>query len=162
MVRTSLVLLSLLLAACSAVGNKDSPKEKPAEPRALRVEGISSGAPGQGPQSPRVLVAPSALSKEIGASVPSDSGRGIYMIAYWGEKPTGGYSLAVESARVEGDKVTVRLRLKEPPPDAMVTQALTYPYAAAVVRDVDLQGKEFSFVEKDGRKLDWPVRRVSG
>jgi hypothetical protein len=84
------------------------------------------------------------------------------MIAYWGEKPTGGYSLAVESARVEGDKVTVRLRLKEPPPDAMVTQALTYPYAAAVVRDVDLQGKEFSFVEKDGRKLDWPVRRVSG
>ncbi len=84
------------------------------------------------------------------------------MISYWGEKPTGGYSLAVESARIEGDQVTVRLRLKEPLPGAMVTQALTYPYAVAVVRDVDLQGKEFSFVDQDGRKLDWPVRRVSG
>ena len=130
------------------------------EPRNLKVEGIFSGAPGQGPQSPRVVVAPSAsaLSKELGVEIP-DSGEGIYLISYWGEKPTGGYSLAVESARLEGDRLTVRLKLKEPPPDAMVTQALTYPYAAAVVRDADLQGKEFSFVEGDGRKLDWPVRR---
>jgi hypothetical protein len=44
----------------------------------------------------------------------------------------------------------------------MVTQALTYPYAAAVVRGASLQGKEFSFVDQDGRKLDWPVRRISG
>ncbi|HJQ28969.1 MAG TPA: protease complex subunit PrcB family protein [Rubrobacter sp.] len=157
-----MVLLSLLLAACSAAGNKDSPKEKPAEPRNLRVERIFSGAPGQGPQSPRVVVAPSAsaLSKELGAGIP-DSGEGIYLMSYWGEKPTGGYSLAVESARLEGNLATVRLKLKEPPPDAMVTQALTYPYAAAVVRDVGLGGKEFSFEDQNGRRLDWPVRRVS-
>ena len=163
MARASLVLLSLLLAACSASGNKDSPEEKPAEPRDLRVERIFSGAPGQGPQSPQAVVAPSAsaLSKELGADIP-DSGRGIYLISYWGEKPTGGYSLSVESARLEGNVVTVRLKLEEPPKDAMVTQALTYPYAAALVRDVDLQGKEFSFADRDGRKLDWPVRRASG
>ena len=161
MARASLVLLSLLLAACSASGNKDSPKEKPAEPRDLRIERISSGAPGQGSQNPRVIAAPSAsaLSKELGASVPPDSGEGIYLISYWGEKPTGGYSLAVESARLEGDRLMIRLRLEEPPPDAMVTQALNYPYAAAVVRDASLQEKEFSFVDQDGRKLDWPVRR---
>ena len=160
MARASLVLLSLLLAACASAGNKDSPKEKPTEPRNLRVVRIYSGAPGQGP---RVIVAPSAsvLSKELGAEIP-DSGEGIYLISYWGEKPTGGYSLAIESARLEGDRVTVRLKLKEPPPDAMVTQALTYPYAAGVLRDVGLQGKTFSFVNQNGRKLDWPVRRVSG
>ncbi|HEX6711679.1 MAG TPA: protease complex subunit PrcB family protein [Rubrobacter sp.] len=131
------------------------------EPRNLRVERISSGAPGQGPQSPRVVVAASAsaLSKEFGASVPPDSGEGVYLISYWGEKPTGGYSLAVKSARLEGDQLTIRLRLKEPPPDAMVTQALTYPYAAVVVRDVRLQGKDLSFVDQHGRKLGWPVRR---
>ena len=131
------------------------------EPRDLKVEGVFSGAPGQGPQSPRVVVAPSAsaLSKELGVEIP-DSGEGIYLISYWGEKPTGGYSLTIESARLEGDVVTVRLKLEEPPKDAMVTQALTYPYAAAVVRDVSLQGKGFSFVEGTGRKLDWPVRRV--
>ena len=162
MARASLVLLSLLLAACSAASNKDSTK-KPAEPRDLRVERIFSGAPGQGPQSPRVVAAPSAsaLSKELGAEIP-DSGEGIYMITYWGEKPTGGYSLALESVRLEGDRLTIRLTLKEPAPDAIVTQALTYPYAAAVVRDTSLRGKEFSFVDQDGRKLDWPVRRVSG
>lgn len=163
MARASLVLLSLLLAACSAAGNKDSPKEKTTEPRKLDVVRIFSGAPGQGPQDPRVIVAPSAttLSKELGAEIP-DSGEGVYLISYWGEKPTGGYSLAIESARLEGDQVTVRLKLKEPPPDAMVTQSLTYPYAAAVVRDMSLQGKTFSFEDQNGRKLDWPVRRVSG
>lgn len=162
MARASLVLLSLLLAACSAVGNSGGSSEKPAKPRDLRVEGISSGAPGGGPKGPRVVVAASAsaLSKEIGAEIPN-SGDGIYLISYWGEKPTGGYSLAIESARLEGNVVTVRLKLKDPPPDAMVTQALTYPYAAALVRDVSLRGNEFSFVDGDGRKLDWPVRRVS-
>src|SRR5215207_1495279 len=165
MARASLVLLSLLLAACSASGTsrKASPEDKPAEPRDLRIERISSGAPGQGPQIPRVVVAPSAsaLSKELGAEIP-DSGEGVYLISYWGVKPTGGYSLALESVRLEGDRLTIRLTLKEPAPDAIVTQALTYPYAAAVVRDTSLRGKEFSFVDQDGRKLDWPVRRVSG
>ena|SRR5215207_2127569 len=165
MARASLVLLSLLLAACSASGNsrKASPEDKPAEPRDLRIERISSGAPGQGPQIPRVVVAPSAsaLSKELGAEIP-DSGEGIYLIFYWGEKPTGGYSLAVESARLEEDLLTIQLTLEEPPPDAMVTQALTYPYAAGVVRDVSLEGKEFSFEDQDGRRLDWPVRRTAG
>ncbi|HET7270477.1 MAG TPA: protease complex subunit PrcB family protein [Rubrobacter sp.] len=158
-----MVLLSLLLAACSAAGNSGGSSEKPAEPRNLRVERISSGAPGQGPQRQRVVVAPSAqaLSRELGVEIPN-SGEGIYLISYWGMKPTGGYSLAVESARLEGKLVTVRLRLKEPPPDAMVTQALTYPYAAAVVQDVSLRGKEFSFVDQHGRKLGWPVRKMSG
>jgi len=91
-----------------------------------------------------------------------DSGEGTYLAAYWGEKPTGGYSLAVRSARLEGDRVKVRLALEEPPPDAFVTQALTYPYAVAVVWGLDPEGKDFLFVDQRGRRLDWPVRRVPG
>jgi len=102
-----------------------------------------------------------ALSETTGVEVP-DSGNETYLAAYWGEKPTGGYSLAVKSARIEGERVTVRLALKEPPPDAIVTQALTYPYAVAVVQDLDLQGKDFSFVDQDGKELGWPVRLVDG
>jgi len=174
MVRVGMLVLLLLAAGCSGGGAGDDasapPSEAPPgtteaseETRELRVERIFSNAPGQGPRRPSVVLAPSAsvLSRELGAEIP-DTGQGTYLISYWGEKPTGGYSLAVESARLEGDLVTVRLKLEEPPPDAMVTQALTYPYAAAVVRDVGLGGKEFSFVKEDGRKLDWPVRRVSG
>jgi hypothetical protein len=106
-----------------------------------------------------VILAPSAgaLSRAVGANVP-DSGEGTYLAAYWGEKPTGGYSLAVESARLEGDRVTVQLPLKEPPPDALVTQALTYPYAVGVLRDLDPRGKQFYFADQRGRELGWSVR----
>ncbi len=154
MLRAGLVTLLLLLAGCSAAPG-------PEEPRDLRVERISSDAPGQGPRHPQAVVAPSAaaLSGEIGTNVP-DSGSGTYLAAYWGEKPTGGYSMSVRSARLEGSRVIVRLALREPPRDAILTQALTYPYAVAVIRELDPGGKDFSFVEENGRALGWPVSRV--
>jgi PrcB C-terminal len=157
MVRAGKVALLLLLAAGCSTGNHSPPEA----PRDLRVERISSGAPGQGPEQPHIVVAPSAaaLSEAIGANVPG-SGDGTYLAAYWGMKPTGGYSLGVESARLAGDRVTVRLVLEEPPRDAVVTQALTYPYAVAVVRDLDPRGKDFSFTDQSGRELGWPVRRA--
>ena len=154
MLRAGLVMLLLLLAGCSTGDGSE-------EPRDLRVERISSDAPGQGPRHPQAVVAPSAaaLSGEVGANV-SDSGSGTYLAAYWGEKPTGGYSMSVRSARLEGSRVTVRLALREPPRDAILTQALTYPYAVAVIRELDPGGKDFSFVDENGRELGWPVRRV--
>ena len=157
MVRAGLMMLLLLAAGCSA-GNGSE------EPRDLRVERISSDAPGQGPRQPhqpRAVVASSAaaLSGATGANVP-DSGSGTYLAAYWGEKPTGGYSMSVRSARLEGDRVTVRLALKEPPRDAVLTQALTYPYAVAVIRGLSPGDRDFSLVDENGRELGWPVRRV--
>ena len=56
--------------------------------------------------------------------------------------------------------MTVRLALEEPPRDAILTQALTYPYAVAVIRELDPRGKDFSFVDEEGRELGWPVRRA--
>ena len=154
MVRAGLMMLLLLAAGCSA-GNGSE------EPRDLRVERISSDAPGQGPHQPRAVVASSAaaLSGATGANVP-DSGSGTYLAAYWGEKPTGGYSMSVRSARLEGNRVTVRLALKEPPRDAILTQALTYPYAVAVIRGLSPGDRDFSLVDENGRELGWPVRRV--
>ena len=171
-----LLLLAVLLlhaAGCAAGDDAFTPSpdrpetmetaDEPRAPRTLRVERIFSNAPGQGPHRPSVILAPSssALARELGAEIP-DSGRGTYLISYWGERPTGGYSLTVESARLKGNRVTVRLGLKEPPPAAILTQALTYPYVVAVVRDVDPRGEDFSFVDQHGRELGWPVRRVDG
>ena len=132
------------------------------EPRELRVERIFSNAPGEGPCRPGVILASSAsaLSEELDAEIP-DSGEGTYLISYWGEKPTGGYSLAVESARLRGNRATVGLALEGPPPDAIVTQSLTYPYVVAVVHDVDPK-RDFIIVDQQGRELGWPVRRVDG
>jgi len=174
MVRAGVMLLLLLVAAGCSVGNGSKPSADDASdasdatgasepPQDLRVERVSSDAPGQGPEQPRVVVARSAaaLSDATSAHVP-ESGSGTYLAAYWGEKPTGGYSMAVRSARLEGDRVEVRLLLKEPARDAILTQALTYPYAVAVVRGLDPGEKSFSLVDEKGRELDWPVRRADG
>jgi hypothetical protein len=162
MIRAATILLFVLVAAGCAGGEGSGTPDRPSgpeKPRELPVERVSSGAPGQGPVRPRVIIASSAevLSREIGGNVP-DSGEGTYMAVYWGRKPTGGYSLAVESARLEGNTVTVTLATKEPSPDAMVTQALTYPYAVATLEDLDPEGKRFDFADEEGRKLDWEVR----
>ncbi len=163
MVRVGPIVLLLLLSACSSSGNPGTPEESPPEPRDLVVEGISSGAPGQGPQRPRVVLAPSAeaLSEELGAEIP-DSGRGTYLVAYRGEQSTGGYSVNVTGARIEGGRVTVRFSLKGPPSDAIVTQVLTYPYEISILRGLEPGGKEFTFESGVGEGLDWPVRRVGG
>jgi hypothetical protein len=167
MVRVGLMALLLLVAGCSAGDGSEPSDEEPPETTGaseeLRVMRISSEEPGQGPQRPRAVVAPSAsaLSEAIGASVP-ESGSGTYLAAYWGEKPTGGYSMSVRSARLEGDRVTVRLSLEEPPRDAILTQALTYPHTVAMIRDLSPEGKAFSFADERGRGLDWPIRRAGG
>lgn len=156
------VLLLALLAACSAADDSGSPGGAP-ETRDLRVENLAAGSPGEGPQRPRVVVAPSAeaLSGELGAEIDG-AGEGTYLVAYRGEQPTGGYSVGVRGAEVEGDRVTVRMTLKGPPEGAIVTQVLSYPYVISVLEDLDPAGKEFSFVSGGGERLEWPVRRVGG
>ena len=125
----------------------------------IRIEQVSSGSGGL--EQRQVVVAPSAdaLSEATGAKV-RDAGEGTYLAAFWGKKPTGGYTMKISSARTEGSRIVVQLNLEKPPPDAMVSQALTYPYAAAVLRGVDPGEKEFVFLTQNGRELDWPVRNV--
>ena|SRR3712207_6436359 len=163
MVRTGPILLLVLLSACSTVGDPGPSGGKTPETRDLRVERVADGAPGEGPERPRVVVAPSAeaLSGELGAEIRG-SGGGTYLVVHGGQRPTGGYSVAVAGARVEGDRVTVRLSLEDPPEDAIVTQSLTYPYEISVLRDLRPEGKTFSFVDGKGEELEWPVRRVEG
>ena len=160
---TPALFLLFLLSACSASGDPGMSDESPPEPRDLVVEEISSGAPGQGPERPQIVLAPSAeaLSEELGSRIP-DSGKGTYLAAYRGDQETGGYSVSIMGARIEGNRVTVRFFLKGPPSDAIVTQVLTYPYEISVVKGLEPGGKEFTFVDGDDEGLDWPVRRVGG
>ncbi len=49
------------------------------------------------------------------------------LVAGWGEKPTGGYSLRIERVRLRKNRLTVQVRTQAPAAQAIVTQALTYP-----------------------------------
>ena len=53
---------------------------------------------------------------------------GIVLAAFMGRKPTGGYSVTVETVRLGEKEIVVELRRRSPGPDEIVTQALTAPY----------------------------------
>jgi hypothetical protein len=138
-------------------------------PRDLTVEPVlaSPGTGALGPPVPGGFVAPSlaalvdVLSSTLGVPVQietEDVGIATYVAACMGVKPSGGYAVDIRSARLDGDRVTVRLALREPGPDDFTSQALSSPFALAVIRDLRPEGKTFSF-EAD---LSWPVVDVGG
>ena len=50
-----------------------------------------------------------------------------------GQKPTGGFSTQITGVQTRGSELYVQGKIFEPPPEAIVNQALTYPIAAAVI-----------------------------
>ena len=56
-----------------------------------------------------------------------------------GEKPTGGYSINLESVTmVAPGSIYLTAQVISPPPDMMVTQALTYPYILIEIEDAEI------------------------
>ena len=56
-----------------------------------------------------------------------------------GEKPTGGYSINLESVTmVAPGSIYLTAQVISPPPDMMVTQALTYPYILIEIEDEEI------------------------
>lgn len=58
---------------------------------------------------------------------------GDKIILSWGVKTTGGYSITIDRLEIEGVTLKVTYSLQSPSPGAVVTQALTYPEAAAAI-----------------------------
>src|SRR5829696_2607527 len=94
------------------------------ESRDLLVEQIlSEDLLGDGPKEPQVILASSAaaltkamdaiggITLEEGRVEVPDLGDGTYLAAFWGYKPSPGFSVVVESALLEGDQVRVHLAL---------------------------------------------------
>jgi hypothetical protein len=69
----------------------------------------------------------------------------IYVIVTRGEKLTGGYSVDIERMQLakenEESKLVVYAVFKDPKPDELVTQAITYPYIVAKTDLKDLPVK---------------------
>jgi len=69
-------------------------------------------------------------SKEIDFSEHS------LIVVTMGQRNTGGFWAHIESAQLVGDQLFVQGSVNKPAADAMVTQQITYPYAAAVIPKV--------------------------
>lgn len=113
----------------------------------------------QGPPSPIMFVSPTAegvsalLSDALSIPVQARSrGRGTYLGACMGLKPSGGFSVAIAGAVLQDAQVTVGLDVQEPDPDSFAITVLTSPFAVAVIRDLDPTDKSFSV-----DRPDWPV-----
>jgi hypothetical protein len=51
-----------------------------------------------------------------------------YAVITAGQKPSGGYSVSVESVTRSGENVKVVYKVQSPPPGAVTTTVITYPY----------------------------------
>lgn len=79
-----------------------------------------------------------------------DFGQSRVVAFFWGQKPTGGFSIQLLSTRVVDSTLRVELRLSSPAPDAMVTQALTSPF---LMLEVPARFTRVEFVDSGGRVL---------
>lgn len=97
------------------------------------------------PESRQTITAKSAdeyaraWQQAIGQGEPPavDFARESVIILLSGSKPTGGWSVEPRGVRLEGRTLVVDAEVKPPPPDAMVTQAFTSPFAVIAVTTKD-------------------------
>lgn len=68
---------------------------------------------------------------------PIDFSREGVLFLAAGERPTGGYQVTVKSIRQNGDALVVEAPVEPPPPDTMVTQALTSPFVVVAIPKVE-------------------------
>ncbi|AIY89481.1 protease complex subunit PrcB family protein [Geoglobus acetivorans] len=60
-----------------------------------------------------------------------------YLALFMGERPTGGYMIAVKEIVKEGDKVKVYIELAEPSETCFVTQEITRPFLILRVEKIE-------------------------
>lgn len=126
-------LLALTLAGCPS-----QPKvvDAPAEP--VTVHRQVAGDQGGPTMFVSALVQDSDAAVELlgldhVADLNIDFETSSLVVFGLGETPTGGYWLRVQSAQFDGERLFVQFMVNVPGDDEMVTQAITYPFAAAVI-----------------------------
>jgi hypothetical protein len=126
-----LALLALLLAACQAAR---PPAE--AETRILaQWSGQYGSAESPGHRVLRDIPAWNDHWRAVGQDAPRplDPAREMAIVVFLGARRTGGYAVEITGVETSSEGVIVTTRESAPPPGAMVTQALTQPWALALV-----------------------------
>jgi hypothetical protein len=72
-----------------------------------------------------------------GAAIPVNFDTQMLILCAMGQQATGGYHIAITDVRETAQRITVTVKETRPAPNAMTTDALTQPYAIAVIAKND-------------------------
>ncbi|TVQ25412.1 MAG: protease complex subunit PrcB family protein [Spirochaetaceae bacterium] len=144
--KTSVIAVLLgLTVACSSAGSPSSEARDMAD-----IDGVSIVAEGNlerqnpGAQTIRTSEQLEAVLQEMGQTDLTrrnaalggvDFERQVVVAAFLGRRRTGGYSLELTEVERGSEFITIHMRELSPSPDAMVTQALTWPAVLILVDD---------------------------
>lgn len=151
-ITVSLVVMLLLISGCALLEQPERnlpqtpPQERPEpepEPELPEqpVEAVEEpGLAGLGGMSLRDLPEPVAAwfteRKEIKGAYVYQHPNYVYIMIAAGEKPTGGHRIDVKDINLEDFPRVITIEFVPPTPDAIVTQAITYPsFVMSVVTD---------------------------
>jgi|GEM_PF-885372 len=163
------VLLAALLLACASCGGKEAGREIPFA-ELERGSSFPHGGEEAGDPRPFIEVAadragwealwarvhPPSLEAEAPPPPELDTAQEVAVGVFQGVKPTGGYTVEVSSVRARGNTVEVAVRLTEPSPGSMVTQAFTSPYQLVKISrsELGIRGQaRFMMLDGAGNRL---------
>jgi len=140
-VRTTLLTLLLAAAAGSACAH---PPSAPAPP--LPLAELAQSPLGSVTAPGREVVRDAAAWSRLWARMARDGSappavdfeRQIVLVAFMGERRTGGHAILIRAAELEDGALVVTVRETVPPPGAITTQMLTAPFHAVAVARTDL------------------------
>jgi hypothetical protein len=78
------------------------------------------------------------LNRRTGERLPEiDFGREMLIVAAMGQQRTGGYSIEITKAEIEGNRLRIHVKRTTPAPGSMNLQALTAPFHIVAVPRTD-------------------------
>ncbi len=87
-------------------------------------------------------------------------GSRVFVVISAGERPTGGYSVVVDSVEIEGNAIIIKAHLISPKPTDMVTQAFTYPAVEIELSNLDRGTYTLRCLLEDGTSQKEFVERI--
>lgn len=134
-VSMALGVVALLLAGCASEQQMDEPARGMAMP--VEILDYMTGSDAALDQSRVLLVQSQGQLEEVAgdalAGLKIDFAVHSVVVLALGERATGGWWASITGLQRDGGLLYVQGTANKPGPDEMVTEALTYPFAAAVI-----------------------------
>lgn len=126
-----LIITASITAGCNSAGTTQVKGATGTEPVELLRQTAGSDA-GFAKIGGYLLNSADGSTADLSALSPNYDTESVIVVSL-GEVPTGGFGVNITGVQKQGDKIFVQFTTTQPAADAVVTQALSHPYAAVAV-----------------------------